>query len=71
MPDDVFKEGDGFVIHRRFEFVGEFRIAAGVHALVLVEAIEAEPLAEKLGRKTAGLWIGDHAAYLAIEIGVG
>ena len=56
LTDDVLEERDRLVIHRLLHRVGELRKAFGVHAAVLVKAVEAEPLAEELGRKACAPW---------------
>ena len=64
----MLKEGDGFVIHRRFHFIGEFRETAGIDAFVLVEMIEAQPLAEEFRSQAAGFGIGQHPFHLTLQL---
>ena len=49
------------------DLVRELGEAPGVDAAVLVEVIEAEPLAEELGREAARLGIGGHARDLCLS----
>ena len=68
LPDDVLEGRDGLVVHRPLHLVGELREASRVDAAILVEVVEAEPLAEELGRQPARLRVGGHAPDLAGEL---
>ena len=64
LTHEIFEGRDGLVIHRRPHVVGELGEAARVHAAILVEAVEAQPLPEKLRREPARLRVGRHAPHL-------
>src|SRR5262245_31620699 len=63
----MFEERDRLVVHGVFHVVREFGKAARIHAFALVELIEAEPLAEELGRQPPRLRIDDHSPHLPLN----
>ena len=60
LADQVLEGRDRFLVHRRLHVVGELGEARGVDAAILVEVVEAEPLAEELGGQAARLRVGGH-----------
>src|SRR5690349_12688307 len=68
LANKIIEEQNGLVVHGRLHFLRELREASGVDAFELVEAVEAEPLAEKLGGKAPGLLVGHHALHLTLEL---
>ena len=60
LADQVLEGRDRLLVHRPAHVVGELGEAAGVDAAVLVEVVEAEPLAEELGRQAPRLRVGRH-----------
>ena len=68
LPDDVLEEGDGLLVQRRPEPVGELGEPAGIDALEPVEAVEPQPLAEELRREPARLRVAQHPAGLALQL---
>ena len=68
VPDDVFEKRNGLVVHGRFHRVGKFGEAARVHALELIEPVEAQPLAEEFRRHAARFGIGQHPLHLRLHL---
>src|SRR6266542_3670625 len=64
LANHVLEERDRLVVHGLFHVVRELGKATRIHALMLVEMVKAQPLAEEFSREPPRLRIGDHSLHL-------